>query len=264
MHDPSTVAFDIKYPWRTRPSEHWPKGYRNTFITIWHEDPLDFEGKCGCRDDDSCGWFTPPMLVKERDDWRKRADYEYTCVFNKQDATAKGKSYAYVCFHPETTYDAIYWIWRSIRHEHLKGKWWYRTLWRYSSRPSARELEAIQNLASNPVDNLQFTFRGVKDAETFWPFYLCILKAYRRNARPWYQHPRWHIWHWRIQVHPWRKLRRRLFDRCAECGGHFGWNESPIGTWGGDRIWHSGCDRARAASGPGDAAGLTRDASGGE
>ena len=241
MHDPSTVAFDIKYPWRSRPSQFWPKGYRKTFITIWHEDPLNFKGKCGVRDDDSCGWFTPPMQTTEVDVWRKRADYEYTCVFNKQDATAKGESYARVCYHPETTHDAVYWIWRSIRHEHLKDKWWYRTLWRYSSRPSARELEASQNLASNPVDNLQFTFHEVKDAETFWPFYLCILKAYRRNARPWYRHPRWHVWHWRIQVHPWQKLRRRLFDRCASCGKPFGWNESPIGTWSGDKIWHSEC-----------------------
>ena len=53
MHDPSTVAFDIKYPWRGKPSKFWPKGYRATFITIWHEDPLDFKGKCMVRDDDS-------------------------------------------------------------------------------------------------------------------------------------------------------------------------------------------------------------------
>ena len=35
MHDPSTVAFDIKmHPWRGRKSQFFPKGYRATFITI--------------------------------------------------------------------------------------------------------------------------------------------------------------------------------------------------------------------------------------
>lgn len=29
---------------------------------------------------------------------------------------------------------------------------------------------------------------------------------------------RWHVWHWKIQVHALQDLRARLFDRCAECG----------------------------------------------
>ncbi len=239
MHDPSTVAFEIRFPWGRRFNGRL---YRTPFITIWHEDPMDFRGKCGCRDDDSCGWFTPPMQIDERDTWRKRSDYEYTLIFAKQRATAQGESYARVCYHPETTYDAVYWIWRSIRHEHLKSKWWYRTLWRYSSRPSVGEMEAIQNLASNPVDNLQFTFQNeIADAESFWPFYRCVLNAYRRHMRPWYRHPRWHVHHWRFQIHPLQRLKRRLFTRCAECRKPFGWNESPVGTWGGKDVWHDHC-----------------------
>lgn len=245
MHDPSTVAFEIRWPWGRRFNGHL---YRTPFITIWHEDPLDFEGKCGCRDDDSCGWFTPPMQTEDRDAWRKRSNYEYTSIFQKQHVTAKGEGYASVCYHPETTYDAIYWIWRAIRHEHLKGKWWYRTMWRYSSRPSARELEYIQNLASNPVDNLQRTCREVQDADSFWHLYRCVLNAYRRNARPWYRHPRWHVRHWRLQIHPLQKLKRRLFHRCAGCGKHFGWNESPVGTWDGTRLWHSRCSQSGPVS----------------
>jgi hypothetical protein len=30
---------------------------------------------------------------------------------------------------------------------------------------------------------------------------------------------RWHVWHWRIQVHPYQRWRRRLLTRCAWCGG---------------------------------------------
>lgn len=252
MHDPSSLAFEIKSLFRREKSKFFPKGYRPTIISIWHEDPLDFAGKCGCRSDDSCGWFTPPMLSADRELWEKRAAYEYTVLFAKQDAVAKGESYARVCYHPETTYDAVYWIWRSIRHEHLKNKWWYRTLWRYSSAPNAAELEYIQNLASNPVDNLQFRFQHeITNAETFWPFYLAVLNAYRRHARPWYKHPRWHFWHWHIQIHPWQKLRRWVFDRCAGCGKRFSWGYSPTGfSWdrakprwfrSADDVYHSEC-----------------------
>ena len=185
------------------------------------------------RDDDSCGWRTPLMRADEKDAWRSRSDYEYTCVFSKRHNTARGESFARVCYEPESTHDAVYWIWRAIRHEHLKDKWWYRTLWRYSSAPSPRELEAIQNLASNPVDNLQYTFQHeIKDAETFWPFYRSVLRAYWRHARPWYKHPRWHFWHWRFQVHPWQTFRRWAFSRCAGCGKRFAWGESPVGfSW---------------------------------
>ena len=53
MHDPMTVAFEVKYPWRDKSSgttKLFPKGYRRTFITVWHVDP-ETDGS-----DDSCGW----------------------------------------------------------------------------------------------------------------------------------------------------------------------------------------------------------------
>lgn len=39
MHDPKTVAFEIKYPWKAKPSEMFPQGYRHPFVTVWHVDP---------------------------------------------------------------------------------------------------------------------------------------------------------------------------------------------------------------------------------
>ena len=240
MHDPSTVAFDIKYPWKTRPSLGWPKGYRNTFITIWHEDPLNFEGKCGCRDDDSCGWSRPPMTLEEREQVKKWAKAEYSTIFGKQVAVAEKKSYAYICYHP-SCYDAIYWIWRYIKHEKTK-----RGVWRYIDRRNAltsAELEEIYSLASNPIDNLQQTFMDVRNLESFERLYLLVFRAYQSHNRPWYRHPRWHVHHWHFQIHPLQKLKRRLFTRCRECGGHFGWNESPIGSWGGNEVWHDRCDK---------------------
>jgi hypothetical protein len=249
MHDPSTVAFDIKYPWKSRPSQFWPKGYRNTFITIWHEDPLNFEGKCGCRDDDSCGWSRPPMTLEERARVEKQAAFEYGTIFGKQVAIAEKKSYARVCYVP-TCYDAIYWVWRHFKYEANKGKRFAR--WR-SYAPNQKELERIFNLSSNPVDNLRMTFEEVKDEESFRQFFFCVYRCFQDFNRPWYQHPRWHVHHWQIQIHPVQKLKRWLFTRCSHCGQRFGWNESPMGTWGGDKVWHDRCDPRgprMAAQGP--------------
>lgn len=53
MHDPMTVAFELRYPWRDRPTKLWPKGYRHVWLTIWHVDP-ETDGT-----DDSCGWSAP-------------------------------------------------------------------------------------------------------------------------------------------------------------------------------------------------------------
>lgn len=53
MHDPMTVAFEIRYPWKAykNPRNEFEKNYRSSFITIWHVDPE----KGGS--DDSCDWF---------------------------------------------------------------------------------------------------------------------------------------------------------------------------------------------------------------
>lgn len=48
MHDPMTVAHDIRYPW---PWSKSGSGYRENLLTIWHVDP-ECDGS-----DDSCGWF---------------------------------------------------------------------------------------------------------------------------------------------------------------------------------------------------------------
>jgi hypothetical protein len=252
MHDPSTVAFEIRSPFRQAPSQLWPKGYRPALITIWHEDPLNFEGKRGCRDDDSCGWFRPPYTEEQGARIRKLGRSQYSTLFGKQHATREGKDYAYVCYEP-STYDAIYWAWRAINHQEKR-----QGVWQYGTGLSARELQEIYELDSNPVDNLRMTVAGVKDEETCSDFFMTVFRCWQRFNRPWYKHPRWHFWHWRFQVHPLQKLTRRLFTRCEACGKPFGWNESPVGTWSGDTVWHSGCFPTPAAKVPDAAASVFR------
>lgn len=229
MHEPSTVAFDIKSPLRGRPSKFWPKGYRNTLVTIWHVDPEDPRGNCCRRSDDTCGWFTPPYTAEARDRIRALGREQYTTIFNKQWAEAEGKDYAYVCYAPGS-YDAIYWAWRAIKHQERQGKGW-----QYGKPLSAKELNLVYSLDSNPVDNLRLTVSGVKDAETCADLFLLVYHAYLRFNRPWYRHPRWHVWHWRIQVHAIQSFKRWAFSRCSTCGKRFSWGYSPTThSWNGD------------------------------
>jgi hypothetical protein len=245
MHDPSTVAFEIKSPFRDRPSKMWPKGYRNMLVTIWHEDPLKFEGKWGCRSDDSCGWFNPPMTVADNETIKKLAKEQYGQIFEKQVRTAEGASYAHICNEPDCV-EAVYWAWRAIKH-----KFKPRGLWQWGCRLSAGEVVAIYDLATCPNDNLKHTFRSVRDADSFYTFFHLVYRAYTRHHRPWYRHPRWHFWHWRFQIHAWQKFRRWAFSRCAGCGKGFSYGYSPTSfSWDSKRpgwfrseegIYHSEC-----------------------
>jgi hypothetical protein len=241
MHDPSTQAFQIKYPWKRRPSQFWPNGYRDTFITIWHRDPEISRGRICRRRDDTCGWFSPNPSEKEYEAVRKLAKEQYRQIFERQVREAEGADYAYVCNEP-TILEAVYWSWRAIkRFKKYSPK---RVMWQYAYGVSQREFEEIFCLASNPVDNLKHLFRGVKDEAGFISFFFCVYNAYARHSRPWYRHPRWHVHHWRIQFHPWQNIRRRFWDKCCRCGkrGFKPEHGGACGNWSGTELWHSSCD----------------------
>jgi hypothetical protein len=166
MHDPLTVCFQIKYPWRGRKSHFFPKGFRDTFITIWHKDP--------CRDgsDNSCDWFG-----------------------SKKKLNANEKAMSEAIWHLETILD---------------------------NRPFYPDHEAHKR------------FQPVKDA----------MHAMRQRSK-WRIHPRYHVWHWRIQCHPLQKVWVWLFHRCCKCGKGYGWNEQRLGNWHGDKTWHFRCDESK-------------------
>ena len=236
MHDPSTVAFDIKYPWRAKPCKFWPEGYRSTFITIWHEDP-ERGGDNGCRDDDSCGWFRPPLYRPEREQMQKLGRSEYSTIWSKQAALADGKDYFYICVDQDC-YGAIYWAWRRIKQTvKPRGAWNFGGVRNFLT---ASELEEIYSLAWNPIDNLQRRYAEVTDAEKAAEFFVLIYRCFARHHRPWWKHPRWHVHHWRFQVHPWQAFKRWAFARCAGCSKGFRWGESVWG-YGDARIFHNEC-----------------------
>lgn len=54
------------------------------------------------------------------------------------------------------------------------------------------------------------------------------------DGRPWWQHPRYHLRHLKVQIHVVQSLKRWLFSTCTSCGKGFTWGYAPISySWGG-------------------------------
>ena len=155
MHDPMTVAFEIRYPWRkygAKGEDAFLRTYREPFITIWHVDPE----KRG--DDDSCDWFGRHRPVNARE--------------------------------------------KAI----TEAMWDLETL--------------LDNRPHYPDSREHQRFQVLKAAVAEW-----------RRRSGWRIPVRWHVWHWRIQLHPIQDLKRWAFTRCVDCGGRFAWGESGVAQW---------------------------------
>lgn len=252
MYDPMTVAFEIKYPWKGAPSHCFPDGYRNTFITIWHVDPE----KNG--DDDSCG-YTRPRLSKDQQSRIKSiaADEAREPWYQK----FSGKIIDSPTEAETLLRQAFLLVGRIFSKQHI-------------CKPPIKPVTFLEasswacDLLCSPSDNLRGGLAFLpgyhsnneedrpQDREyvaerLFW----CIGSYILRQRRPWYKHPRWHIWHWKIQIHPLEQFKRWAFSRCSDCGGRFAWGYSPwTNSWNGTGpLWfrsesdvhHSGCPAHR-------------------
>lgn len=256
MHDPMTVAFEIKYPWRDKPSKFWPKGYRHTFITIWHVDP-ELDGT-----DDSCGWSRPRLSKDQkariesisgdeaREPWYQR-HYGKTIDSPTEAETLIRQAFLLVG--------------RVFSKQHICEP---------PIKPVTFEEAAAwaADMLCSPVDNLRGSLSFIpgyhsnseKDQErdrqyTASRFFYCIASYILKKRRRWYQHPRWHIWHWKLQIHPLQDFKRWAFTRCASCGKRFKWGQSGwTNQWNShgprwfkseEDLHHDGCGGSGVAGG---------------
>ena len=252
MHDPLSVAFEIKSPFKTNKSLLFPDGYRKSMITIWHCDP-EKDGT-----DDSCGWHIsgrhfPKNLI---DDIAKEFESEW-------DNTHKGESgYVYNCgwFNPEgeniLSVSAIVlnmYVYAAKIALNPDGKIEPGKMWDISWKFVNKNYAQIMYFAENNRDNMRDTivrkfeigckeeYTKEKRLEMIRRCASIVARDIMRRSRVWYKHPRWHIWHWRIQFHPFQDLKRRYWDKCCECGKR-GFKTSAIGNWSGTKRWHPECD----------------------
>lgn len=247
MHDPMTVAFEIRYPWNKyrgveKMRDEFSRNYRASFITIWHNDP-EIGGS-----DDSCGWFTPPLnkiqreivhtlaADESREPWFMALDAKKNSDPVQCEALVRG-AFLLVSRCLENRLDWRRWrlrkrpvkldeatAWASVMVHNsvdnfrgsLAFKSGYHSNWYHEPKP-------------NTVEEDKF-FRE-REAEEFFG---AIMGYILRERRPWYRKPRWHFWHWSFQVHPLQSFKRWAFSRCATCGKGFKWGMTGwTNSWNG-------------------------------
>jgi hypothetical protein len=239
MHDPNVVAFEIPNPFV------WGRRYDGklrptTLVTIWHHDP-ERDGS-----DDSCGWSYPNLSERQR-----------------------------------KLIDGLAW-------SEAREPWFMRRREKSNERPVEAELLIRGALAIvNDVLGIGVSFpdvcklairltQGSRLGDNFRSA-ICHLPGYHTNSaddsegrrrecagglfsglahhllghrRPWYRHPRWHLHHWRLQVHAVLRFKRWAFSRCISCGGRFPWGYAPVVSWAndgptwfrnGEKAWHHEC-----------------------
>lgn len=216
MHDPMTVAFEIKSPFKKRRGLKGGllgEGYHPPIVTIWHQDP-EVGG-----DDDSCGWFAPKSTEADRQWAGEFAKNEWEFWF--------GERFGSINLRDADNASILAAAWMRARAHDSGGRW---------KRLKSWEMAEIHSLLSSPGDNFGnwiHAARFPKDGRVdgFEEFLLLVLRAYRKASRPWWKHPRWHLHHWRIQVHGLQRFNRWAFSRCAKCGKRFSWGYAPVAGW---------------------------------
>jgi hypothetical protein len=248
MHDPLTVAHTIpNYFKRARRIPDGTNGgswtYRDALITIWHKDP-ETDGS-----DDSCGWFSPPPSKRQQERIGYLADEE---ARNPWFMAYSGKQIESPTEAETLMRAALLIVARSLE---VKITTDQATRW-------------AVDLTHNPIDNgrnrlaflpgyhSNFPEDRVEDREDeAGRLFFMVARYILRENRPWYRHPRWHVRHWQIQIHPVQHFKRWAFSRCDKCGGRFRWGEAPIsGSWDSDgpqwfkseaHVHHGSCDMLR-------------------
>ncbi len=232
MHDPMTVAHEIKWPFYR---DRW--GHKKTFLTIWHVDP-ETDGS-----DDSCGWFMRSRHGDRETLGRviKAFEFDWDRTF-----ASGGKEYCTGFFHPETRMPIFSVMGIALCLFRLAAFETFGKNWKKTDRYIKKNLHSILSFAENPTDSLYnsvvLKFGNDQTREERIRQMAQVIYAYiLRDIRPWYKHPRWHIHHWKIQWHFGQRLWRWLFERCSKCGKGYSWGYSPMSNWNGDRTWHHDC-----------------------
>lgn len=201
MHDPATLAFDIKLPWNN-----------NSFITIWHIDP-EKDGS-----DDSCGWFmrsrhgNKEILNKIEKDFKFEWNHGVPTGWFDKNGNPNYSTQAIVLGMFRIATNNVFGHWTKKADNFLKNN-----------------LYNILHFAENSCDSMYTminqSFGKEKEEARIKQCASVIYSWILRADRPWYKHPKYHFWHWEVNIHPLQKLRRYLFSRCTVCGKGFGYGE---------------------------------------
>lgn len=215
MHDPMTLAFEIKSPIKRR-------GQRASLLVVWHRDP-EADGS-----DDSCGWSYPRLTEDQRKRLRGLAWSEaYEPWFQRLRAKRIEDVVEAECLMR----GAVQLVCRALD---VRASWGDICGW-------------ACRMVHNPMDNFRSSLCHLPGYHTnfeedrrdwredcAYGLFSGIAHHVLRDRRPWYRHPHFHVHHWRLQIPALQSFLRWAFSRCAGCGKPFPWGYAPISLG-----WHS-------------------------
>jgi len=249
MHDNHTVAHEIKNPFARK--QH---GYRPSLITIWHVDP-ETDGT-----DDSCGWFMrnrhmPKGMIDKIEkefegEWDNTFKGENGYIYNTGWFNKEGENVVSVRGIVLNMYIYAAKIALDKDGKTEPGKMW-DIAWKFVNKNYAQIMYFAENNRDSIRDvivrkfsigcDVEYTPEKRKEMIRECASYVgCDIM---RKQRKWYHHPKWHIWHWEIQFHPFQNLKRRYWDKCCECGKR-GFKSTAYSDWNGTKRWHQECDKS--------------------
>lgn len=191
-------------------------------ITLWHVDP-EKDGS-----DDSCGWF---MRARHGDDKvLKKIKQDFAFAWDH------GVPFGWFNENGDPMYStqAIVVGMFLLAANNTFGHWSGRSE-RFLRKHAFRILHFAENNCDSLFDAINQTYGRDGDKEhRIEHMASCVYSWILRADRAWYRHPRWHFWHWKVQINPLLSFKRWAFSRCEKCGGRFKWNESPCTySWNG-------------------------------
>lgn len=235
MHGPMTVICDFKIP-KFKKGRYGKEYFY--FGALWHIDP--------CKDgsDDSCGWFMRSRHGNKTMFERivKAFDFNWDRIFVSEDKITYYCGLFMPSGSPNLSVTAItlnlFWTACFEYFKHNRNK---------ANKFMKRNLYDILMFAENPIDSLYdsitMKFGNEKNREErIKSMANCIYGWILREQQKWWQHPRWHFWHWEIQIYIIQKIHRWLFRRCCKCNKRLKFNESALGSWNANNIWHQKCN----------------------
>ena len=197
----------------------FPDGYRETFIQVWHCDP------CRGGSDDSCGWAWPKITKKQLVALENVAWGEGR---NPHFLTHRDKHWSGTAMEAECLHRGLALL--VCRVLHIKLSFDQISRWAAERTHVTNDVGKcgdafcyLPGYHSNRVNDTE------ADRERHFVGVLCsVARQLLDLKRPWWDHPRWHFWHWQVWCVPMTHLKRWLFSRCCKCGKRFRWGYAPV------------------------------------
>lgn len=191
MHDNQTLAHTITL---SRKDKY---GHREPFITIWHCDP-ETDGT-----DDSCGWFPRARHGDQKILEKIKSEFDFNLKHHYWFDENGVQIFSTIGTMLLMYRTALY-----VVNDGDRSK---------TEKFMTKHLYNIMIDAENPHDcigdSITNRWAAKTQEEQLGSLPSIIYGDILRKSRKWYQHPKWHVHHWKIQFDFIRRIKRKYFTK---------------------------------------------------